>query len=279
MAWQFESIQQNQLKAQILIGVPYKQRFSDKFQKGLLSLRFPEMTGHMIMWETGQPVDVSRNIMVSAALQNNCTHLFFVDQDIILEPDTLIHLIEQQLPLVGSVYYARSDPYPVVATINQVALSHDTVKEKLKNASNGRAIMEVHEIGMGATLIDTRVFKRIAMINNMEWLCMLRHPHIEQLKELEKDDNMISFTNDEAIRASYRCPYCNNTLIAKFFEYRIGKYKTDALSEDYYFCKLVRKAGFSVYLALHTEVGHELSTMVLNGDGLLNTTTSAGVVN
>jgi hypothetical protein len=277
MAWQYKT-QASQLKGQILIGIPYKQRFSDKFQKSLIALRFPEMTGHMVIWETGQPVDVSRNIMVSVALQNNCSHLYFVDQDIILEPDTLTLLFEQQLPLVGSVYYARSDPYPVVATINQVALSRDTVKEKLNKAHDRRAIMEVHEIGMGSTLIDTRVFKRIATINNMEWLCMLRHPQIEQLKELEKDDNMISFTNQEAIRTNYHCPYCNNTLIAKFFEYRIGKYTTDALSEDYYFCKLVRKAGFSVYLCLHSEVGHELSSMVLTGDGLTNSTTSAGIV-
>ena len=261
-----------------MIGIPYKQRFSDKFQKGLLSLRFPEMTGHMVFWETGQPVDVSRNIMVSVALQRNLSHLYFVDQDIIVNPNSLTDLFEQYLPFVGSVYYASSDPYNVVATINQMALSRDTIREKLASAPGNRALLEVTEIGMGSTLIDTSVFKRIAMLNNMEWLCMLRHPQIEALKDLEKDDNMISFTNEEAIRSGYKCPYCNNTLVAKFFEYRIGKYTTDALSEDYYFCKLARKAGFSVYLCLHSEVDHEIGSFTINGAGLTNSTQQAGVV-
>lgn len=277
-AWEMQN-RRSQLKGEIMIAIPYKQRFSDKFSKGMYSLQFPAMTGHMVFWETGQPVDVSRNIAASIALQRNCTHLFFVDQDIILKQNSLLELFDQQLPVVGCVYYSRSDPYNVVATINQLALSRNTVKEKLEGAHDHRAIMEVHEIGMGATLIDTRVFKRMAMAHNMEWLCMLRHSHIKELAELEKDDNMISFTNEEAIRSNYRCPYCNNTIIAKFFEYRIGKYTTDALSEDYYFCKYARKTGFSIYLCLHAEVAHEINSMEIDGNGLTNTTQQAGVVN
>lgn len=230
MAWELQN-RRSQLKGEIMIGIPYKQRFSDKFTKGMYALQFPPMTGHMVFWETGQPVDVSRNIMVSAALQRNVSHLLFVDQDIILKQNTLLELFDQQLPVVGCVYYSRSDPYNVVATINHEALSRDFVKEKLNSAKDQRAIMEVHEIGMGCTLIDTRVFKRLAMIHNLEWICMLRHPHIKELEELEQDDRMVSFTNEEAIRSNYRCPYCNNTIIAKFFEYRIGKYTTSACKQ------------------------------------------------
>jgi|SRR5215211_3494403 len=277
MAWEFADTRSQQIKGEVLVAIPYKQNFSAKFLTGFSSLQFPDYFAHSVFLATGQPLDITRNMMVSNALQRNVSHLFFVDEDIILKDDTLKNLHHAHFPIVGSVYYGRNPPYNVVANINRQPVTRDILLQKRSGSPDGRALMEVHEVGLGATLIDTRVFHRIAKHHNLPWFCLLRHP--EQLAEIEKDDTGLYYTNDEAISLNYRCKYCGNTLIAPFFDYRIGKYQDNSLSEDYFFDKLAREAGFSIYLSIHTEVEHEISMFTISSDGLTNTTTSAGVVN
>lgn len=214
--------------------------------------------------------------MVSNGLQRNVTHLFFLDQDIILKNDTITQLFEAYMPVIGALYYGRNPPYNVVANINRNPISRNQIIEKRNAAPNGRALMEVHEVGMGACLINMRVFERIAIVHKLPWFCMLRHP--EQLAEIEKDDTGIYYEYNEAKALNYKCKYCGNTLIAPFFDYRIGKYSENSLSEDYYFCKLAREAGFPIYLSIHTEVEHEIKMFTISTDGLTNSTVTAGVV-
>lgn len=275
MAWEIGS-QQSQIKGEVLVGVPYKQNFSAKFLAGALSLQYPDYFAHSWFLETGQPLDIARNIMVSNGLQRNVSHLFFVDEDVVLKHDTLKELMQAAMPIVGAVYYGRNPPYNVVANINRQPLTRDTILQKRNTAPDGRALMEVHEVGMGATLFDMRVFQRIAMTHKLPFFCMMRHP--DQLAEVEKDDTGIYYEYNEAKALNYRCKYCGNTLIAPFFDYRIGKYVDNSLSEDYYMLKLAREAGFSVYLAIHAEVEHEITMFTVSTDGLTNSTTVAGVV-
>jgi hypothetical protein len=274
MAWDFHN-PQSQIKGEVLVGVPYKQNFSAKFLSGLVGLQFPDYFAHSVYLQTGQPLDIARNIMVSNALQRNVSHLFFVDEDVVLQRDTLLQLKEAGMPIIGAVYYGRNPPYNVVANINRNAVTRDQLVQKRNSAPDGRALMEVHEIGMGATLIDMRVFERIATVHDLPWFCLLRHP--EQLAEVEKDDTGIYYTTAEAQALGYRCKHCNNTLIAPFFDYRIGKNAENSLSEDYYFCKLARNTGFSIYLSIHTEVEHEITMFTISSAGLTNSTITAGL--
>ena len=89
--------------------------------------------------------------MVSNALQRNVSHVFFLDQDIILKPDTLIELLFPQMPIVSAVYYSRAPPYNAVANIKGNPLTRDFIMEKLEKAEKHQALMEVHEVGAGAT--------------------------------------------------------------------------------------------------------------------------------
>lgn len=274
-AWEYQTANQVH-KKQILVGVPHREKFSDKFYIATIGMQVPEGYMRHIMTQSGQPLDVGRNMMVTTALQRNWDYLYFIDQDVIIKPETLTDLIEARQPIVGSVYFNRAPPYNVVANINSNPLTRDEIVDRLNNAPNHRALMEVHEMGMGSILIDMRVFKRMAHFHNLEWFCTLRHPNI--LSNVEVQDTMISFTNKEAIDLNYKCKYDNNGLIAKFFEYRLGKYTEDALSEDYYFCKKARQCGFQIYLCLHSIVEHELSHMTINEQGITNTTVGAGEI-
>jgi hypothetical protein len=275
MAWEFINAK-SQVKGEILIGLPHREAFSDKFLAAVLGVQYPEMFAHSLYMESGLPLDISRNVAVSHALQRKVSHILFLDADILLQRDTITLLHRAALPIVSAVYYGRNPPHNVVANISGKPLTRNNIEEKRNSTPNGQALMEVHDTGMGCVLIDMRVFERIATVHNLEWYCMMRHP--DQLANIEKDDTGLTYTNEEAIALNYACKYCGNTLIAKFFEYRIGKYAEDSLSEDYYFCKLARKCGFSLYLAIHAEVPHEIKTYTIDSKGLTNSVTSAGVV-
>lgn len=275
-AWELHNPQQSQARGEILVGIPYKKDFSDKFFAAALSLKFPDYFAHSFLLNTGQPLDISRNIMVSNALQRNVSHLFFLDQDVICKADTIRELHESYMPIIGAVYYGRNPPYNVVANIHSNAVTRQMLLDRRNSSPNRQGLMEVHEIGMGATLIDTRVFKRIAEYYKLPFFCMQRHP--DQLAEIEKNDTGIYYDWNEAIELNYSCKYCGGTIIAPFFDYRMGKYSENALSEDYYFCKLAREAGFSVYQSIHTEVDHLIHTFSINTDGLSNSTVSAGQI-
>lgn len=275
MAWEFQN-PKSQIKGEILIGLPHRASFSDKFLAGIMNVQYPDYFAHSVFMEEGLPLDIARNVVVSNGLQRKVSHILFLDADIVLKQDTFLLLKEANFPIVGAVYFGRNPPYNAVANINSRPVTRETIVEKRNSAPNTKALMEVHEIGMGAALIDLRVFTRIAQFHNLQWYCMLRHP--DQLANIEKDDTGISFDNNEAIALNYKCKYCGNTLIANFFDYRIGKTSENSLSEDYYFCKLARECGFQVYIAIHTEVGHEIKTFIIDSNGLTNSTTSAGVV-
>ena len=275
MAWEIQNIN-SQKKGEILIGIPYKANPSPKFITGLMSAQYPDYFAHSAYFSTGQPLDIARNIIISNGLQRNVSHILYLDEDIVLKKDTITELHEAHFPIVGAVYYGRNPPYNVVANINRNPITRDMVMQKRVQSPDGKGLMEVHEVGMGATLIDMRVFDRIAQTHQLPWFCMLRHP--EQLAEIEKDDTGIYYDYQEAKALGYRCKYCGNTIIAPFFDYRIGKYTDNSLSEDYYFCKLAREAGFSIYITIHAEVEHEITQFTISSDGLTNSTVTAGVV-
>lgn len=274
-AWELTN-SRSQVKGEILLGIPYRSNPSPRFSSALKGAQFPDYFAHSEFYETGLPLDIARNVIVSNGLQRKVSHIMFLDTDIIIKNDTILSLKQANFPITSAIYYGRNPPYNVVANINGVPVPRETILEKRKTSPDGRALMEVHDVGMGCVLIDTRVFQRIAQFHNLEWFCMLRHP--DQLADQEKDDTGLSYTNEEAIILNYSCKYCGNTLIAKFFDYRIGKKKKNSLSEDYFFCKLARQCGFQVYLSIHAEVDHEITTFVINSDGLTNSTQSAGVV-
>lgn len=270
MSWEYSK---PQAIGEILVALPYKAEFSAKFVAGLMGLKYPDYFAHSVYFQTGQPLDIGRNIMVSNALQRNVSHIFFLDSDIILKADTILNLYNSFMPIIGGVYFGRSPPYDVVANLEDRTLTrNDIVDLRERN----QMLKEVINMGMGCCLVDMRVFKRIAQFHDLKWFCIQKHPN--KYAELEKDDSGIYYDNNEAIETNYICDECKGSLIAPFFDYRIGKYSENSLSEDYYFCKLARQAGFSIYLSTSIDVEHEVTMFTIGMDGLTNSTQSAGII-
>lgn len=215
--------------------------------------------------ETGQPIDTSRNIACSVALQNKCKYILFYDADVWPPADALEKLLSIRMPIVGGLYRSRGPPFQLLANKDNRPLPDDVLK-----ADN--ALAEVDEIGAGFLLVDTRVLKKYgSKLDN--WQCLQNHK--------DKGVEVARFDDKTAQQLNYKCQYCQGTLIAKMFDYRAGKTATMAISEDYYFERNIKQlCGFRTYAFTGVRCAHENAFGYVHCDepALKTTLSSAAVV-
>lgn len=100
----------------------------------------------------------SRNTIVKETLEayklGECTHLLFLDDDMIIPANGLEMLLSHNLPVVGGLYYNY---------INDKIkpLAYDLDPFRLLESAPSRGLIEVDGIGLGFTLIDCSVLMRM----------------------------------------------------------------------------------------------------------------------
>lgn len=241
-------------------------------------LDMPPGLGFITAGNQGQPIDIARNLFVSYALQYNAKYVFFLDSDVEVQRNTLVKLHQARKPIVAGVYCQRSPPYALSANINKRALTVE-VLDKYPDR-----LIDVHEVGMGCCLIDTRVFKKIAEKDNLQWRCMQMHAkelgaNVQQ--DVTSPKEVAQWHNEDAINLNYRCGFCGKTLMAEFFKYTMAKESASIegpFSEDYYFCHIARRCGFPITIHAGVFCNHELSNMKLTREGLHNPVSPAAEV-
>lgn len=126
------------------------------FLPHFLGLKKPDNT--LVITVHGQSPASARNTIAEQAIINDCTHVFFLDDDMIPQPDTLLKLLEHDKDIVSGLYLLRTFPhFPAffdeafdTGFCKYAFLDgRDTVLEKGVNA------------GLGAVLIKTEVFKNL----------------------------------------------------------------------------------------------------------------------
>lgn len=134
---------------------------------------FDNMTkpkGSIIMRLHLQSPAQARNMMIERALAEDCTHVFFMDDDICPMPDTLTKLYEQDLPAVGGLYCSRQ--YPHRPFIFEEAENEQVKYMDISDKKD--QLIKVDATGLGCFLIST-------------WpLRFMERPWI-RLGEIEKD--------------------------------------------------------------------------------------------
>jgi glycosyltransferase involved in cell wall biosynthesis len=164
----------------VLIGYPTGEfaRWAD-FYDYFHALDKPE--GSLIMPSHGQSPASNRNKMIRAAIEHNCSHVFFLDDDMVFEPDVLKKLLAHDKDIVTGLYLLRTYPhYPV---IHDEAYDDGKCRFMLLQ-KNKTGLQKVVNCGLGICLIKTEVFKK------------MEEPWIT-LGEIDKDEwcDDISFFN------------------------------------------------------------------------------------
>lgn len=133
-----------------------------------------DYTGHNWNYDLIDRVADMKNHIIDAAKAGNYTHLFFVDSDIVLHPQTLRQLLKDKKDIVANIFWTRFSPWdillPQVWRMDQRVLYNPRdPKTKKRIYRTGKEIEFIESLkkkgvfrvgGLGAcTLISRRVLE------------------------------------------------------------------------------------------------------------------------
>jgi hypothetical protein len=108
-------------------------------------------------------IDRMRNMCAKVALESDCTHILFLDDDVMVQPGTIESLIETDLDIVMAHTYIRGYPYHPMSfkrkegPTGRYDLEHfDDVIEKSE-----KGVARCEAVGFSCCLIKTWLFKEL----------------------------------------------------------------------------------------------------------------------
>lgn len=141
----------------VLVGAPCgKEPVYDEFYDCFAALITPELSIKTRAKSGSIPINL--NALVDAAISNECTHLFVVEDDSFFKPDTLMRLLAHDKPVVAGLCRSRQAPFvPYVYS----GVEEDGLSRYMLGADD-KGLIKVAATGMGGILINTEVFKQLS---------------------------------------------------------------------------------------------------------------------
>lgn len=166
-------------------------------------------------------IDHMRNASVKVALENECDYLFFIDDDVVIEPHTFKSLYECKLDVAMALTFIRGYPF------DPMFFKFDELKQNLKRphkyedliAENG--IIPCDAIGCACVLFKTWMFKEIkepwfvTCKNCTEdvYFCLQMHDTIKTPFTIGVDTKV---PTAHKLGAEYISPFNRNALLAYY---------------------------------------------------------------
>ena len=134
----------------LFIGIPYSGFTTVEWAIALRLLEIP--CPYLISIVKGYPIHVAREELVKDAKQAKASHLFFLDTDVIPPKDAIKKLAAHEFPVISLLYPSKRGEWCCyMQDGNGNYVSIDAHKK----------VGFVDAVGLGACLIDMRVFDRI----------------------------------------------------------------------------------------------------------------------
>ena len=166
----------------LAIGIPLRGEYIHiKFWEGIRSIDWAAK----IITKIGYDIDFARNLIVEEALKHNCSHLLFVDDDIIVPKDSLTKLIAHKKDIVMGLYFTKKPPHTPAALMWHKKPVGGYMSSPIKDYN--RSLIECDAVGMGCTLINMEVFKKM----KRPWFVYLHETRNEETKTITQyaEDN------------------------------------------------------------------------------------------
>lgn len=129
-------------KVKLAIATPSTGTIKTKTVESLIKL-FKKYPNAYFLSHEGSIIHHMRERLVKKAIDLDCTHLLFVDSDMVFEPEAVTKLLNRDEDIVGANYNRRSLPLTPTAIIE-------------KSPSNG--MVKAISIGTGFMLIKLSIF-------------------------------------------------------------------------------------------------------------------------
>jgi hypothetical protein len=196
-------------------------------------------------------VQRARNLLVAKFLKSDCTHLLFIDSDIVFEPSIVIKLL-------------RSDKDIVTVTYPKKAIDWEAVAHKLRNPEE-TPLEPVHMLGLqyNANFFGTNVEAQgglCKVLDSATGFMMIKRHVLERMYEAYRDELLC--VND--LPGDRTDPQYIQEYVA-IFDCMIEKSTRRYLSEDYAFVRRAQALGFDVWLDLTSGLCH-LGNTTFEGD-------------
>jgi hypothetical protein len=138
--------------ANVLIGIIANDaaRFSE-FGASVTNLQVPP--GNRIEWVIGGDWCGARNSLAQLCIDEQYTHLWFMDDDHSFAPDILMKLLRHDQPLVNPICFTRTWPFQPVTYVEEGALDLASVPD--------RGLVVLHAGGCAGMLIRREVLEAI----------------------------------------------------------------------------------------------------------------------
>ena len=234
-------------KKNVLICIPsFDQKIQLQTISAIIGVR-DALNGAQIgcgmMWLRDSLVTRARNKLVSEFLkQKDYTHLFFVDADIIFQPQEFIRVLLFDKPIVTAPYPLKHErPIEEGDASKGYCFNFPLGKCDLKD--NIKGFKDVNYAGSGFMCIERHVFE----------ILKTEYPQIEYQSDIvAKIDEKYETESVKGTKeyAFFDCGIQGNGILKD--EENTKRY----LSEDYYFCALWKQLGGEIWTDLTSNLKH-----------------------
>lgn len=129
------------------------------FQDHIDQVQIPDGIGLIMKTSPhGQSPARNRNLSIEFAKLNNCTHILFIDDDVLVPPDVISKLLRHDVDMVTGLYLMRSFPHqPII--FDKQNNSKQVLWLHLNPGLSG--LIKVVSGGLGCCLIKMSVFEKL----------------------------------------------------------------------------------------------------------------------
>ena len=182
----------------------------------------------------------ARNLLVHQFLKlESATHLMFIDADIKWNPHDVFLMMQKDVDIICGLYPKKEINWNNVAW----AAKNNIPTERLKDYTGSVVVNLLEAIGPEGVKSD----EPLPINNGGTGFMLIKRRVFEKLaKKVKKYRNDVNILSHEVITDE----------IAEFFPVYIEKESQRLLSEDYAFCQIARKAGFTIHAAPWVQLGH-----------------------
>lgn len=146
------------MSEKILVAVPTVGQVEIEYVNSIL--RLSRTTNADIIHSAGSLVYAARNNFVQQAVEQNYTHLMFIDSDMVFNADALNVLLWHDKDVISGSIFTRVPPYkPCFYEKLRLGEPGEVICEPVKELQEG--LQEVEGVGTAFLLIKTKVFKSI----------------------------------------------------------------------------------------------------------------------
>jgi len=156
-----KSVEEKKQEFKLGVAIPLYNQVPSVFFKSFINFFVYAVQKHHIKLFSvdSTAVDVARNVLVEKFLKSNCTHLLFLDSDMVFPPEIVDLLLKHDKDFISALYVLRKAHRPCYRFKDG-----DNYKAPEKIEPN--KLLEVDAVGLGTCLLKRSVLEKTSSDND-----------------------------------------------------------------------------------------------------------------